>query len=99
MFGREMRLPIDPMREAPPLEESPDYPPVVKKQREIEWRKIWRPVYVTRRTSTKTIQSWWSGMVGGDGHSPVGAREVLSSLFRTLADRQGDIRCHLQNIV
>ena len=35
MFGREMRLPIDAMREAPPLEESPDYPPFVKKQREI----------------------------------------------------------------
>ena len=35
MFAIEMRLPIDAMREAPPLEESPDYPPFVKKQREI----------------------------------------------------------------
>ena len=35
MFGREMRLPIDAMREAPPLEESPEYPLFVKKQREI----------------------------------------------------------------
>ena len=35
MFGREMRLPIDAMREAPPLEESPDYPPFLKKQLEI----------------------------------------------------------------
>ena len=33
-FGREIRLPIDAMREAPTLEECPDYPPIVKKQRE-----------------------------------------------------------------
>ena len=35
MFGREMRLPIDAMRDARPSEEPPDYPPFVKKQREI----------------------------------------------------------------
>ena len=35
MFGREMRLHIDAMKEAPPLEESPEYPPFGKKQREI----------------------------------------------------------------
>ena len=35
MFGREMRLPIDAMREETPSEEPSDYPPFVKKQREI----------------------------------------------------------------
>ena len=35
MFGREMRLPIDAMRDALPSEEPPDYPPFVKNQREI----------------------------------------------------------------
>ena len=35
MFGREMRLPIDAMRDAPPSEEPPDYPPFVKNQCEI----------------------------------------------------------------
>ena len=35
MFGREMGLPIDIMRDAPPSEESPDNPPFVKVQREI----------------------------------------------------------------
>ena len=35
MFGRELRLPIDAMREELPSEQFPDYPSFVKKQREI----------------------------------------------------------------
>ena len=35
MFGRELRLPIDAMREGPPSEQSPDYPSFVKRQQEI----------------------------------------------------------------
>ena len=56
MFDREMRLPIDATREEPRLGERPDYPTFVGKQGEIrgyktELTEIWRPVYVTRRTS------------------------------------------------
>ena len=32
MFGRELRLPIDAMREGPPSEQPPDYPSFVKRQ-------------------------------------------------------------------
>ena len=35
MFGREMRLPIDAMQDATSSEETPDYSPFVKRQREI----------------------------------------------------------------
>ena len=35
MFGRELRLPIDAMREGPPSEQPPDYPSFVKRQQEI----------------------------------------------------------------
>ena len=58
MFGREMRLPIDAMRDAPPSEEPPDYPPFVKSSvkslrgYKTKWRKIWRPACVTRKTCT-----------------------------------------------
>ena len=32
MFGRELRLPIDAMREGPPSEQPPDYPSFVKRE-------------------------------------------------------------------
>ena len=35
MFGRELRLPNDAMRDEPPTEQPPDYPSSVKKQHEI----------------------------------------------------------------
>ena len=35
MFGRELRLPIDGMREGPPPEQPPDYPSFIKRQQEI----------------------------------------------------------------
>ena len=35
MFDRELRLPIDAMREGPPSEQPPDYPSFVKRQQEI----------------------------------------------------------------
>ena len=35
MFGRELRLPIDAMREEPPSEQPPDFPSFVKRQQEI----------------------------------------------------------------
>ena len=35
MFGRELLLPIDAVREGPPLEQPPDYPSFVKRQQEI----------------------------------------------------------------
>ena len=35
MFGRELRLPIDAMREGPLSEQPPDYPSFVKRQQEI----------------------------------------------------------------
>ena len=35
MFGRELRLPTDAMREEPPSEQSPDYPSFVKRRQEI----------------------------------------------------------------
>ena len=35
MFDRELRLPIDGMREGSPSEQSPDYPSFVKRQQEI----------------------------------------------------------------
>ena len=53
----------------------------------------------TLQAEVETVQSWRSGMVGGEGHSPVGAPEILSSLVWTLASRQGHIGCHLQNTV
>lgn len=44
MFGRELRLPIDAMRDEPPSEQPPDYPSFVKKQRGIlqEVRGGWK---------------------------------------------------------
>ena len=41
MFGRELRLPIDTMREGPPSEQSPDYPSFVKRQQEILKGSVW----------------------------------------------------------
>ena len=35
MFGRELRLPTDAMREGPPSEQPPNYPSFVKRQQEI----------------------------------------------------------------
>lgn len=35
MFGRELRLPIDAMREGPPSEQLPDCPSFIKRQQEI----------------------------------------------------------------
>ena len=95
MFGREMRLPIDAMREAPPLEESPDYPHIVKKQREIlkgvqdrvqknleASLRHQKDVYDAR--CKRKSRPYKVGMVGREGHSPVGAPEVRSSLVWTL---------------
>ena len=106
MFGREMRLPIDAMRDAPPSNEPPDYPPFQKKQREIlkgvhyrVEKNLEASLRCMPQAEVETVQSWQSGMVGGEGLSPVAAPEILSSLVGTLAGRQGCIGCHVQNTV
>ena len=57
MFGRELRLPIDAMREGPPSEQPPDYPSFVKRQQEIlkgvygRVGEICESTFVTRKMS------------------------------------------------
>ena len=57
MFGGELRLPIDAMREGPPSEQPPDYPSFVKRQQEIlkgvygRVGEICESTFVTRKMS------------------------------------------------